>query len=124
MAPLASIVNWALALLLWLLLLRLLILNWGRGGAVLLPVLSFLFLLRYDVIVAGVAVVLMLLFVPTIASSPLGVGLMRLLVALTDPAIGLVRRGSGGRVAGGPAIVVAALLVLALRVASFLVLRS
>lgn len=124
MAPLASIVNWALAFLLWLLLLRLLIQNWGRGGAVLLPVLSFFFLLRYDVIVAGVAVVLMLLFVPTIASSPLGVGLMRLLVALTDPAIELVRRGSGGRAAGGPAIVVAALLVLALRVASFLVLHS
>lgn len=124
MAPLAAIVNWALAFLLWLLLLRLLILNWGRGGAVLLPVLTFLFLLRYDLIVAGVAVVLMLLFVPTVAGSPLGVGLMRLLVALTDPAIELVRRGTGGRVAGGPAIVIAALLVLAVRVASFLALRS
>lgn len=124
MAPLAAVVNWALAFLLWLLLLRLLILNWGRGGAILMPFLTFLFLLRYDVIVAGVAVVLLLLFVPTIASSPLGGGLMRLLVSLTDPAIELVRRGSGGRVAGGPAIVVAALLVLAVRVASFLVIRS
>lgn len=124
MAPLASVVNWALAVLLWLLLVRLLILNWGRGGAILMPLLTFVFLLRYDIIVAGVAVVLMLLFVPTIASSTFGAGLMRLLVALTDPAIELVRRGSGGRVVGGPAILIAALLVLALRIASFLVLRS
>jgi len=125
MSGLAGMVNFLLALLLWLLLLRLLILNWGRGGAVLTPVITFfVLLLAYDLLIAGIAVVLILLFVPTLARSPLGGGLMRLLVALTDPVIELVRRGSGGRVDGGPAIVIAALLVLATRIASFLVSRS
>ncbi|MDQ3097267.1 MAG: hypothetical protein M3Q61_03765 [Chloroflexota bacterium] len=125
MTALFSITNWLLFAVLWLLLTRLLVLNWARGGAILAPVLTFgVLLLAYDVLTAGIAVVLMLLFIPTLARSPLGAGLMRLIVALTDPLVDLVRRGSGGRIAGGPAIVIAVLLVIALRIASFLALRA
>ena len=125
MTALFSITNWLLFAVLWLLLTRLLVLNWARGGAILAPVFTFgLLLLAYDVLTAGIAVVLMLLFIPTLARSPLGAGLMRLIVALTDPLVDLVRRGSGGRIAGGPAIVIAVLLVIALRIASFLALRA
>lgn len=125
MTGLAAVVNLLLAVLLWLLVMRLLVLNWTRGGAIVALFLAFLvLLLAYDILIAGISVVLMLLFVPTLARSPLGTGLMRVLRAVTDPAIDLVSRASGGRVAGGPAIVVAALLVLAMRIASFLVLRS
>jgi len=125
MAGPASILNWALFALLWLLITRLLVLNWGRGGAIILPVIVFFsLLLAYDVLIAGIAVVLILLFVPTVARSPLAAGLNRLLVAVTDPLVEAVRRLSGGRVAGGPAIVVAALLVVAMRFALLPVLRQ
>lgn len=123
MTGFASFLNLALAVVLWLLVMRLLIHNWGRGGAIVALVIAFLvLLLAYDVIIAGIAVVLMLLFVPTLARSPLGAALMRLLVAVTDPFVDLVRRGTGGRIAGGPAILIAALFVIALRVMSFMVL--
>ena len=123
MTGLASMLNIALAVVLWLLVMRLLILNWGRGGAFAALAIAFLvLLLAYDVIIAGIAVVLMLLFVPTLARSPLGAALMRLLVAVTDPFVELVRRGTAGRIAGGPAILIAALFVIALRVMSFMVL--
>lgn len=119
----ASVLNFMLAIVLWLLVMRLLILNWVRGGAIAALLIAFLVLmLAYDIVIAGIAAVLMLLFVPTLARSPLGAALMRLLVAVTEPVIGLVRRGTGGRVEGGPAILIAALLVLALRVVSLLVL--
>ena len=123
MSGVAAVVNIALAALLWLLVMRLLILNWMRGGATVALFIAFIVLLvAYDLVIAGISVVLMLLFVPTLARSPLGSSLMRLLKALTDPAIELVHRLTGGRVAGGPAILIAALLVLAVRVASYLVL--
>ena len=123
MSGIAQAVNLMLAVLLWLLVMRLLILNWMRGGATIALFIAFIvLLLAYDLVIAGISVVLMLLFVPTLARSPLGSSLMRLLRATTDPAIDLVRRGTGGRVDGGPAILIAALLVLALRVASYLVL--
>lgn len=119
----ASVLNFMLAIVLWLLVMRLLILNWARGGAIVALLIAFLvLLLAYDVVIAGIAGVLMLLFVPTLARSPLGAALMKLLVAITEPLIGLVRRGTGGRVDGGPAILIAALFVLALRVISFMVL--
>lgn len=119
----ASVLNLMLAIVLWLLVLRLLILNWARGGAIIALLIAFLvLLLAYDIVIAGIAGVLMLLFVPTLARSPLGAALMRLLVAVTEPVIGLVRRGTAGRVDGGPAILIAALFVLALRVISFMVL--
>lgn len=123
MTGIASVLNLVLAVVLWLLVMRLLILNWGRGGAIVALVIAFLvLLLAYDVVIAGISVVLMLLFVPTLARSALGVGLMRLLVRVTEPIVELVRRGTGGRIAGGPAILIAALFVLALRVMSFVVL--
>ncbi|HEX4745120.1 MAG TPA: hypothetical protein VFW12_10695 [Candidatus Limnocylindria bacterium] len=123
MSGIAQAVNLLLAVLLWLLVMRLLILNWMRGGATVALFIAFIvLLLAYDLVIAGISVVLMLLFVPTLARSPLGSSLMRLLRATTDPAIELVRRGTGGRVDGGPAMLIAALLVLALRVASYLVL--
>lgn len=123
MTGLAAIVNLLLAVLLWLLVMRLLILNWMRGGAIVALFIAFIvLLLAYDIVIAGISVVLMLLFVPTLARSPLGSALMRVLRGLTDPAIDAVSRLSGGRVAGGPAILVAALLILALRIASYLVL--
>lgn len=119
----ASVLNVVLAVVLWLLVLRLIILNWARGGAIVALLLAFLvLLLAYDIVIAGIAGVLMLLFVPTLARSPLGAALMRLLVAVTDPLIGLVRRATGGLVDGGPAILIAALFVIALRVISFMVL--
>lgn len=123
MTGLAYAVNLVLAVVLWLLVMRLLILNWGRGGAIVALVIAFLvLLLAYDVVIAGISVVLMLLFVPTLARSALGAALMRLLVRVTEPIVGLVRRGTGGRIAGGPAILIAALIVLALRVMSRVVL--
>jgi len=123
MTGLAYAVNLVLAVVLWLLVMRLLILNWGRGGAIVALVIAFLvLLLAYDVVIAGISVVLMLLFVPTLARSALGASLMRLLVRVTEPIVELVRRGSGGRIAGGPAILIAALFVLALRVMSRVVL--
>lgn len=123
MTGLAPALNTVLAVVLWLLVMRLLILNWGRGGAIVALVIAFLvLLLAYDVVLAGISVVLMLLFVPTLARSTLGAGLMRLLVRVTEPIVELVRRGTGGRIAGGPAILIAALFVLALRVMSFVVL--
>ena len=119
----AFVLNLVLAVVLWLLVMRLLILNWGRGGAIVTLVIAFLvLLLAYDVVIAGISVVLMLLFVPTLARSPLGAALMRLLVGVTEPIVELIRRGTGGRVAGGPAILIAALFVLALRVMSYMVL--
>jgi hypothetical protein len=119
----AAALNLVLAVLLWLLVMRVLILNWMRGGAIVALLIAFVvLLLAYDIVIAGISAVLMLLFVPTLARSPIGAGLMRLLRAVTDPAIDLVQRSSGGRVVGGPAILIAALLVLALRVASYLVL--
>ena len=123
MAPFSSVINALLAFLLWLLVTRLLIISWSRGGAIVTLFIAFLvLLLAYDVLIAGIAVVLMLLFVPTLAQSGAGTALMRLLVALTDPVVDLVRRVSGGRVAGGPAILIAALLVLGARVALFVAL--
>ena len=125
MTGLASFLNVLLAVTLWLLVIRLLILNWARGGAIIALFIAFLvLLLAYDIVIAGIAGVLMLLFVPTLARSALGAALMRLLVTVTDPVVDLVRRGTGGRVAGGPAILIAALLVLALRVISFVTLNS
>jgi len=119
-----AIVNTLLALLLWLLVMRLIVINWGRGGAIVAPFITFVALLvAYDVVIAAIAVVLLFLFVPTLARSGLGSGLMRILVAVTEPVVDLVRRGSGRRVDGGPAVFIAALLVLAMRVATFLVLR-
>ena len=119
----AFVLNLVLAVVLWLLVMRLLILNWGRGGAIVTLVIAFLvLLLAYDVVIAGISVVLMLLFVPTLARSALGTALMRLLVGVTEPIVDLIRRGTGGRVAGGPAILIAALFVLALRVMSYMVL--
>lgn len=123
MAPFSSVINALLAFLLWLLVTRLLVISWSRGGAIVTLFIAFLvLLLAYDVLIAGIAVVLMLLFVPTLAQSGAGTALMRLLVALTDPVVDLVRRASGGRVAGGPAILIAALLVLGARVALFVAL--
>lgn len=123
MAPFSSVINALLAFLLWLLVTRLLIISWSRGGAIVTLFIAFLvLLLAYDVLIAGIAVVLMLLFVPTLAQSGAGTALMRLLVAVTDPVVDLVRRVSGGRVAGGPAILIAALLVLGARVALFVAL--
>lgn len=123
MAPFSSVINALLAFLLWLLVTRLLVISWSRGGAIVTLFIAFLvLLLAYDVLIAGIAVVLMLLFVPTLAQSGAGTALMRLLVALTDPVVDLVRRVSGGRVAGGPAILIAALLVLGARVALFVAL--
>lgn len=120
MAPLFSVINSLLAVLLWLLVTRLLVLNWSRGGAIVTLFIAFIvLLLAYDVIVAGIAVVLMLLFVPTLARSGAGPVLMRLLVAVTDPVVDLVRRASGGRFAGGPAIFIAALLTLGTRIATY-----
>ncbi len=125
MSGLAVVVNLLLAVLLWLLLTRLLILGWTRGGAIVALFIAFLvLLLAYDIVIAAIAVVLMLLFVPTLARSGLGAMLMRLLVRITDPIVELVRRGTGGRVGGGAAVFVAALLVLAARVVSFVALRS
>lgn len=124
MAPLFSVINTLLAVLLWLLVTRLLVLNWSRGGAIVAPLLAFLvLLLAYDVVIAAIAIVLMLLVVPTLARSGLGAMLMRMLVTVTDPIVDLVRRGTGGRVAGGAAVFVAAMLVLAARVLSFVALR-
>lgn len=123
MAPFSSVINALLAFLLWLLVTRLLVISWSRGGAIVTLFIAFLvLLLAYDVLIAGIAVVLMLLFVPTLAQSGAGTALMRLLVAVTDPVVDLVRRVSGGRVAGGPAILIAALLVLGARVALFVAL--
>lgn len=123
MAPFFSVINALLAFLLWLLVTRLLVISWSRGGAIVTLFIAFLvLLLAYDVLIAGIAVVLMLLFVPTLAQSGAGTALMRLLVALTDPVVDLVRRVSGGRVAGGAAILIAALLVLGARVALFVAL--
>ena len=120
MSGAAAVINLILAVLLWLLVMRLLILNWARGGGIVALAIAFLVLLiAYDMVIAMIAGVLMLLFVPTLAKSPLGSALMRLLEAVTDPVIELVRRGTGGRVAGGPAIVIAALLVLAARVITY-----
>jgi hypothetical protein len=119
-----AILNTLLALLLWLLVMRLIVINWGRGGAIVAPFITFVVLLvAYDFVIAAIAVVLLFLFVPTLARSGLGSGLMRILVAVTEPVVELVRRGSGRRVDGGPAVFIAALLVLAMRVATFLVLR-
>jgi len=124
MTGLFAIVNTLLALLLWLLVMRLIVINWGRGGAIVAPFITFVVLLvAYDFVIAAIAVVLLFLFVPTLARSGLGSGLMRILVAVTEPVVDLVRRGSGRRVDGGPAVFIAALLVLAMRVATFLVLR-
>ena len=119
-----AIVNTLLALLLWLLVMRLIVINWGRGGAIVAPFITFVVLLvAYDVVIAAIAVVLLFLFVPTLARSGMGSGLMRILIAVTEPVVELVRRGSGRRVDGGPAVFIAALLVLATRVATFLALR-
>lgn len=124
MTGLFAVVNTLLALLLWLLVMRLIVINWGRGGAIVAPFITFVVLLAaYDVVIAAIAVVLLFLFVPTLARSGLGSGLMRILVAVTEPVVELVRRASGRRVDGGPAVLIAALLVLAMRVATFLALR-
>jgi uncharacterized protein YggT (Ycf19 family) len=124
MTGLFAIINTLLALLLWLLVMRLIVINWGRGGAIVAPFITFgVLLVAYDFVIAAIAVVLLLLFVPTLARSGLGSGLMRILAAVTEPVVELVRRGSGRRVDGGPAVFIAALLVLAMRVATFLVLR-
>lgn len=124
MTGLFAVINTLLALLLWLLVMRLIVINWGRGGAIVAPFITFLVLLvAYDVVIAAIAVVLLFLFVPTLARSGVGGGLMRILVAVTEPVVDLVRRASGRRVDGGPAVLIAALLVLATRVATFLVLR-
>lgn len=125
MTGLASVVNLLLAVTLWLLVIRLLIMNWARGGAIVALFIAVLvLLLAYGLVIAAIAGVLMLLFVPTLARGQLGAALMRLLVGVTDPVVELVRRGTGGRVAGGPAILIAALVVLALRVISFVTLTS
>lgn len=124
MTGLFAIINTLLAVLLWLLVMRLIVINWGRGGAIVAPFITFVVLLvAYDVVIAAIAVVLLFLFVPTLARSGFGSGLMRILVAVTEPVVELVRRGSGRRVDGGPAVFIAALLVLATRVATLLVLR-
>lgn len=122
MTPIFSLVNTVLALLLWLLVTRLLVTNWSRGGAFVTLLLAFLvLLLAYDILIALVAVGLMLLFVPNLARSGLGARLMRGLVRTTDPLIDLVRRVVP-RIGTGLAIVVAALLVIGARVALFVAL--
>lgn len=123
MTPLFAVVNTVLAILLWLLVTRLLVTNWSRGGAIVTLVLAFLILnFAYDLIIAVVAVGLMLLFVPNLARSGLGSTLMRWLLALTDPVVDLVRRVFGERLSTGPAVLIAALLVLGARVSLFLAL--
>ena len=110
--------------LLCLLLLRLLIANWSRGGATLALVIAFFVeLIAFDLLIAVISVALLLIFVPTLARSPLGGQLMQLLVRVTDPIVDLVRRGTAGRVSGSPAILIAALLMLGIYVASLLALR-
>jgi hypothetical protein len=125
MTGLIPLVNVVFGGLMWLLLLRFLIHNWTRGGAVGVPVITFIVLrVFFDDVVALVGAGLILLFVPNLARSPIGGALMRLLVRVTDPLIDLVRRGSGGRIGGGPAMLIAALLVLAFAVGLVLALRS
>lgn len=110
--------------LLCLLLLRLLIAHWSRGGATLALVLVFFVeLIAFDLLFAIISVALLLVFVPTLARSPLGGQLLRLLIRVTDPLVELVRRGTAGQVSGSPAIVIAALLMLGVYIASLLVLR-
>ena len=124
MSGFAGLLNWLFFVLLWLLVTRLIILNWMRGGAIVaLLIVFFALLLSYDIIIASIAVALMLIAMPTLAKSSLGAALMALLVRITDPIVDLVSRGTGGRVAGGPAILIAALLVVAARVALLPVLR-
>lgn len=122
MTPVFTLVNTVLALLLWLLVTRLLVTSWSRGGAVVTLVLAFLvLLLAYDILIALVAVGLMLLFVPNLARSGVGAALMRGLVRITDPLVDLVRIVVP-RISTGLAIVVAALLVLGARVSLFVAL--
>lgn len=123
MTPVFSLVNTVLALLLWLLVTRLLVMNWSRGGAIITLLLAFLILLiAYDVLIAVVAVGLMLLFVPNLARSGLGATLMRGLLAATDPIVELVRRALGARVGTSAAVVIAALLLVGARITLFLAL--
>ena len=110
--------------LLCLLLLRLLIANWSRGGATLALLIAFFVeLIAFDLLIAVISVALLLLFVPTLARSPLGGQLMQLLLRVTDPFVDLVRRGTAGRVSGSPAILIAALLMLGVYIGALLALR-
>lgn len=123
MTPVFTVINTVLALLLWLLVTRLLVTNWARGGAIVTLMLAFLVLLiGYDVLIAVVAVGLMLLFVPNLARSGIGATLMRGLIAITDPLVDPVRRLLGPRAGTGVATLVAALLVLGARVSLFVAL--
>ena len=123
MTPVFSLINTVLAVMLWLLVTRLLVTNWTRGGAIITLLLSFLVLLiAFDVLIAVVAVGLMLLFVPNLARSGIGAALMRGLLAATDPLVELVRGAVGGRIGTGQAVALAALLVLGARVSLFVAL--
>ena len=108
-----------------LLLLRLLIAHWSRGGATLALFLAFFVeLIAFDLLIALISVSLLLVFVPTLARSPLGGQLMQLLLRMTDPIVDLVKRGTAGRVSGSPAILIAALLMLGVYVGALLALRA
>ena len=110
--------------LLCLLLLRLLIANWSRGGATLaLFIAFFVELVAFDLLIALISVALLLVFVPTLARSPLGGQLKQLLLRVTDPFVDLVHRGTAGRISGSPAVLIAALLMLGVYIGALLALR-
>ena len=120
MTALFSLANTLLALLLWLLVMRLLILNWSRGGAFAALFIAFVvLLLAYDLVIAIIAAALMVLFVPRVAQSGLGSAGMRALSLVTYPVVELVRSVFGRRIGTGAALVIAALAVLAARLALF-----
>lgn len=111
--------------LMCLLILRLLIANWAPVGASLALFLAFLIqLIAFDALIAVISAGLLLMFVPTLARSPLGGQLKRALLAVTDPVVDLVHRGTMGRVSGDPAVFISALLMLAVYIAALFVLRA
>ena len=120
MTILFGFVNTLLALLLWLLVMRLIFANWSRGGAIVAVLVTLLILLlRYDIVVAAIAVVLIFLIAPRIAGTGVATAGMRAINAVTDPLVERVRSASGGRMRTGTAVLASAVLVIVLRVALF-----
>lgn len=117
--------NTLFAIVLWSLVARLLVTNWARGGAFVTLALVFLILLlAFDVIIAAIGTVLLLLFVPTLARSQLGPALLRGLIRLTDPILDPIMRATGGRIGRSAALVIGILFLLGLRIALLPLLRA
>ncbi|HET8568941.1 MAG TPA: hypothetical protein VFM93_08150 [Candidatus Limnocylindria bacterium] len=121
MTAVAGAINTLLGILFILLVIRLLVARWTRGGALIALALVFLYLLvAYGPVEAMIGGFLMLLAVPALGRSGLGPILMTPLRALTEPVIAAVRRGTGGRVGDAAAILIAIAAIWVVRFAFLL----